>query len=96
MSKYKNEIEKMKWSFSRVHSFEQCKYMWYLQYLLTDSDGKPLYETSLNFYAAFGTFCHRILEEILSGKVTKEEGLEQYKGEYQSEVETAEIGRAHV
>lgn len=90
MSKYKNEIEKMKWSFSRVHSFEQCKYMWYLQYLLTDSDGKPLYETSLNFYAAFGSFCHRILEEILSGKITKEEGLEKYEDEYQSEVETAD------
>lgn len=87
MGKYKEEIEKMRWSFSRVHSFEQCKYMWYLQYLLTDGEGKPIYETEQNFYAAFGSLCHKILEKILTGQITVEEGVEEYKERYDDETD---------
>ena len=65
MSDYTNELNAMRWSFSRCHGFEGCKYEWYLYYL----EGK---DNEQNFYAAFGKFCHKILEKVLKREITIE------------------------
>ena len=69
----------MVFSFSRCHSFENCKYEWYLNYLRRDAEGNRIYENEQNFYAAFGKFCHEILEKILKNEMTEQEGFEYYK-----------------
>ncbi len=79
MSEYSSEINNMVFSFSRCHSFENCKYEWYLNYLLKDEDGNRIYENEQNFYAAFGKLCHEILEKILKGEVSEKEAFECYK-----------------
>lgn len=83
MSEYSPEIDKMVFSFSRCHSFENCKYEWYLNYLLRDSEGNRIYENEQNFYAAFGHFCHEILEKILKKEMTEQEGFEYYKKHFE-------------
>lgn len=83
MSEYSPEINKMIFSFSRCHTFENCKYEWYLNYLLTDSEGRKIYENEQNFYAAFGKYCHEILEKILTGEMTEAEGFEYYKKNFE-------------
>lgn len=49
-------IDNMVWSFSRLNSFKTCPYEWYLQYIegISGED---------NFYAEFGSYCHKILEK---------------------------------
>lgn len=69
----------MVFSFSRCHSFENCKYEWYLNYLLFDEEGRRIYENEQNFYAAFGKYCHEILEKILKGELIESEAFEYYK-----------------
>lgn len=83
MSEYSSEINNMTFSFSRCHSFENCKYEWYLNYLLRDSEGNRIYENEQNFYAAFGKFCHEILEKILKGEMNESEGFEFYKEHFE-------------
>ena len=77
----------MTWSFSRCHSFEGCKYEWYMQYLLKDENGNRLYDNEQNFYAAFGHFCHEILEKILNKEITTEEALEYYERNFDENVD---------
>ena len=38
MCEYKNDIDKMQWSYSRLTSFENCKYEFYLNYIVNDDD----------------------------------------------------------
>lgn len=78
MSKYEKEIDGMTFSFSRCHSFEGCKYEWYLNYILVDEDKHPIYENEQNFYAAFGKLCHEILEKIFKKEMTIEQGTQYY------------------
>lgn len=79
MSNYSSEINNMIFSFSRCHSFENCKYEWYLKYLLKDEEGNSIYENEQNFYAKFGEFSHEILEKILKNEMNEKEGFEYYK-----------------
>jgi hypothetical protein len=69
----------MRWSFSRCHSFEGCRYEWYLTYLQKD-------ESEQNFYAAFGHFCHEILEKVLNNELTEEDSLKYYIDNYDDNV----------
>ena len=78
MSKYEKEIDAMTFSFSRCHSFEGCKYEWYLNYILVDEHHRPLYESEQNFYAAFGKFCHELLEKIFKKEMTVEQAAQRY------------------
>ena len=82
MSKYEKEIDAMTFSFSRCHSFEGCKYEWYLNYILVDEYHRPLYESEQNFYAAFGKFCHELLEKIFKKEMTVEQAAQRYIDHY--------------
>lgn len=86
MGEFTPAINKMVWSFSRCHSFEGCKYEWYLNYLLRDEEGKRVYDNEQNFYAAFGHFCHEILEKILNKEITIKESLKYYKDIFDEKV----------
>lgn len=79
MSDYTNELNAMRWSFSRCHGFEGCKYEWYLYYL----EGK---DNEQNFYAAFGKFCHKILEKVLKREITIESSSQYYIDNFDKKV----------
>ncbi len=50
----------MTWSYSRLHSFEQCRYGWFLKYI-HGSKGED------KFYSSYGSFIHRLLELYYRG-----------------------------
>lgn len=75
MSKYKEEIDKMQWSYSRLTSFEHCKYEFYLKYIINDDDE---YLAEGNFYAEVGTFVHEILAMIFNGELKIEDAAQYY------------------
>lgn len=56
-------ISSMKWSFSRLNSFDNgCKLEWYRHYIECEPS-KP------GFYGAAGGFCHKILEMYENGEL---------------------------
>lgn len=83
MNNYKEKIDNMVWSFSRLTCFEQCKYAFYLQYLLQDKD---TYLPESNFYAELGSYVHSILEMIFKGELTVNEASEYYAEHYKENV----------
>lgn len=56
----------MRWSFSRLNSYETCPYSWYMQYIL----GEP---GETNFYAESGIAMHKTLEALEKKVITVED-----------------------
>ena len=63
MSEYKDKIDQMRWSYSRLTSFGRCKYEFYLNYIVNDDEK---YLSERNYYAEVGSFMHDILAKILN------------------------------
>ncbi len=83
---YKKLIDNMTFSFSRLRAFEQCKYEWYMNYVLQD-----VYEKEQNFYAGFGSFCHKLLESILKGYMDFEEAISYYQNNFYTDIDCFDI-----
>lgn len=83
MSKYKKKIKDMEWSYSRLSSFEQCKYSFYLNYIIADDEE---YLPEGNFYAESGSFVHDILAQIFSGDLTVDDASEYFVENYDDNV----------
>ena len=62
----------MVWSYSRLTSFEECPYRWFLSYLYRDEYGRPLKKKS-GFFAEFGSYIHLIMQMYLDGVLKKNE-----------------------
>lgn len=60
---YKQELDKMIWSFSRIHTWEQCPYAFYLQYIEKNQYGIS------NFWAENGKAVHTTLEKFFKGEI---------------------------
>lgn len=80
---YREEIERMTWSFSRVTTYDQCPYEWYLHYILKDADEYP---EEQNFYAQIGGYVHEILAMVLENKLKAEDAFDYYVDHYDENV----------
>ena len=58
-------IEGMTWSYSRLSTFEDCPYHWYLKYINPVGEEEPL------FFSSYGSFIHELLADYYSGKADK-------------------------
>lgn len=76
---YKPLIEDFVWSYSRVRSYEDCPYRFFLQYI---SKCKGIDK----FYASYGSFMHKLIERYYKGKLTKEQMLTTFLTEFSKEV----------
>lgn len=83
MSEYKEKIDNMVWSYSRLSAFEHCKYEFYLQYIIGDDDE---YLSEGNFYAESGSFVHDILAQIFTNQLDKESGAEYFVENFENNV----------
>ncbi len=79
---YRPLIEDMVWSYSRIKCFEDCPYRFYLKYI---GGCKEVPQ----FYASYGSFMHKLIEEFYKGIITKEEMLTKFLFGFQENV----IGR---
>lgn len=68
---YKNVIKDMTFSYSRMSSFDDCQYKWYLKYLCGE-EGKDM------FFAQYGSFVHELLADFYEGKFTADETYQRY------------------
>lgn len=82
-SVYTDAVTRMVWSFSRLSTFNQCKYEFYLKYILNDESE---YQSEGNYYAEVGSFVHGILEKIFTGKLDVEDAPNYYMNHFDEEV----------
>lgn len=75
----KERLDKMVWSFSRVSSFGQCNYEWYLKYILNQ-------EKKQSYYGALGSFTHKCLEMFLKGELSVFDIAQYFEENYADEV----------
>lgn len=76
---YGELIKNMVWSYSRLNSFDDCPYKWFLRYI------KHLKENDM-FYATYGSFMHKILERFYKGELSKDEMLFEFLSKFSTEV----------
>ena len=68
---YEPLLRSMTWSFSRLNSYHQCPYAWYLHYMMLEKEQEQ-------FYASFGSFCHELIADFYCGRLKKEELLPEF------------------
>ena len=73
-------IDDMTWSYSRVKSFEDCAYKWYLRYI-AGLPGKQM------FFASYGTFLHKLLASFHSGEASAAQLVDRYLRDFCQEVQ---------
>lgn len=76
---YKPLIEDMTWSFSRIESFCDCPYRWYLKYLRK-------FPEEDRFFSTYGSFMHRLIESYYNGELPKDDLVTQFLCGFSSEV----------
>ena len=85
---YRELMNDMVWSHTRIACFEDCPYKWYLQYIRHEKE-------TPQFYASYGSFIHKLLEQYYNGQLTKQElplwFLIDFKGEVKGERPSASI-----
>lgn len=64
-------IEDMIWSYSRIESFNDCPYRFFLKYISRCKDVDK-------FYASYGSFMHKLIENYYRGILSKDELLTEF------------------
>lgn len=73
---YVKLLDNMTWSFSRLHSWEQCPYLFYLKYI-------EKREGESNYFASNGKCMHEVFEAIFKNKITLNECTTFYADNYE-------------
>lgn len=76
---YTELINSMTWSYSRVASFNDCKYGWFLKYIRHE-------EQCPKFYSSYGTFMHKLIERYYRKELTKPQMKTEFLLNFQTEV----------
>ena len=60
---YQEKVDNMKWSFSRINSFEHgCQFCWFQNYIIKERGGG-------NAFSDYGSLMHEILEKYFKGEL---------------------------
>ena len=73
-------IDGMTWSFSRINSYAQCPFEWYMKYIECE-------EGHGSFYADFGTLMHKCLELYSKGETDAKSILKNYENYWNEYIE---------
>ena len=83
MNKYFEQIHNMVWSYSRLSLYAQCKYAFYLKYILND---RETYLPEGNYYAEVGSFVHEILAKIFDKQLAIADAAKYFVDNYDDNV----------
>lgn len=72
-------MEDWVWSYSRINTFDQCKYEFFMKYILS------LPPVS-NFYSEFGSYVHHILKMVHTGEIGKENAIKYFTDKFDENV----------
>lgn len=77
MSVYKNLLDGMVWSYSRLTAYEHCPFSWYRRYIEGEA-GEG------SFYADNGKAMHEVFDALIKGKVSFEDAPSLYLEKYEA------------
>lgn len=77
---YRELMNDMVWSYTRLTCYEDCKYRWYLQYLYHEKE-------TPQFYSSYGSFMHKLLEKYYNNQLTKDKLPTWFLLNFQNEVQ---------
>lgn len=83
MSDYKDKINNMKWSYSRVTCYDHCPYAFYLKYIIDDDEQ---YLAEGNYYAEVGGYVHSILEKIFNDELCVDDASQYFVDHFDENV----------
>lgn len=89
MEELKKQIDDMTWSFSRINSFNTCKYMWYLTYV-------EKLKGLQNGHAEAGTLMHELLEQLCNGTLCLWDLVDHWKDRFDIDVKNKFIYNKYV
>lgn len=72
-------IDTMEWSFSRLTTYEQCPYSFFLKYVNCNEGNK-------NFFSQYGSFVHKILEKYEKDELSLFELCDYYEKNFDEEI----------
>lgn len=78
----------MRYSYSRIKTFDTCKYLFLLNYILNE---KPKRE---NFFQQTGNVVHEILQQYLNGEIEKHQLAAGFSSKYLKEVTEKPMNRS--
>lgn len=76
---YKDVLDQMTFSFSRLTTYERCPYCFYLTYI-------KKVDKNQNAFAEYGTFCHELLEKYFKNELMIFELLNEYNDKFTQNV----------
>mgnify|MGYP006370158437 FL=1 len=79
-----NTRKKTTWSYSRTTCFGNCKYEYYLNYIVKDYE---LYPPEGNYYADVGKLVHEILAMYFQGELSKDDVYQYFISYYDDYIE---------
>ena len=77
---YKNELDKIIWSFSPLHLYEQCPDAFYNKKITKDEINEG------NFYSDSGSFIHKINADIFLNEKNLDEAINDYVNNYENNI----------
>ena len=83
MSEYIKTINDMVWSYSKLSMYEQCKYAFYLKYIVNDD---KQYLDEGNYYAESGSFVHEVLAKIYKKELSSDEAIDYFIDNYERSI----------
>lgn len=81
---YEPLVRDMKWSYSRIKCFDDCKYRFYLKYIKYPRSNWPEM-----FFSSYGRFVHELIADFYSGKKTADQCHMEYLTKFQEQVQGA-------
>ena len=76
-SRYKDTLDKMTWSFSRLNLYETCPYAFYQKYI-EEALGED------NYFAENGSLMHETIMKVLKGELELQDAPAYYIDEYEN------------
>ncbi len=76
---YSTVIQDMTWSYSRIKSYYDCNYQWYLKYIRRLA-GEDM------FFSSYGKYMHELIEKYLKGNSTKQQIINDYLVNFRNKV----------
>lgn len=68
---YRPLLEDKVWSYSSISTYDDCPYKFFLKYI-------KAYKEDDMFYASYGSFMHKLIENFYRGLMTKQEMLDAF------------------
>ncbi len=74
-------LSESNWSYSKIQTYNDCPYKFYLKYIALEGEKKNM------FFSSYGSFMHEILQKLFNGEFARDDAVMYYLCNFYSKVE---------